>query len=325
MPSSFKQRYKQSDKFEFIDASIESEDAITQLIAGLRQAQKTIAPKFFYDEVGSDLFTRITKTEEYYPTRTEIGLLARYGNDIARCIGERSLLLEYGSGSSEKIRILLDSLKPLIYAPLDISRDYLEDSALAISQDYPWLQVIATCVDYTRDFELSFDLLEHTVGFFPGSSIGNFDRDLAREFLMRVREQLGSTGGLLIGVDLKKDRETLERAYNDATGVTEAFNLNVLTHINREYGSDFDVDSFQHLANYNSELGCIQMFLKSTREQIVTLGSEKFSLARGELIHTENSFKYSEEEFLQMAQRAGFENNRVWRDENNWFAVIYLQ
>jgi len=295
-----------------------------QLISGLQQQPKSIAPKFFYDEQGSKLFSRITRTREYYPTRTEIGLLRRYGREIAACIGERSLLIEYGSGSSEKIRILLDSLRPSTYAPLDISRDYLEASAGAIAVDYPWLEVVATCVDYTRDFELPFELLENTAGFFPGSSIGNFDPAAAVEFLIRVRKQLGPSGGLLIGVDLKKDKKVLDRAYNDVEGITAAFNLNVLAHLNEKYGADFDIDSYEHQAGYNTELGCIQMFLKSKREQVATIANEKFILKQGERIHTENSYKYTKHQFLEMASGAGFANHKVWTDDRDWFAVMYL-
>ena len=310
--------------YKFYDQHSELKDLASQLLLGFRQEQKSIAPKFFYDEKGSELFTEITSTDEYYLTRTEIALLRRYGFEMAECIGGESLLVEYGSGSSEKIRILLDILRPKIYAPLDISRDHLHASANSIAKDFPWLEVHATCIDYTRKFHLPIELLENTVGFFPGSSIGNFDPDSAQDFLRQVRTQLGPSGSLLIGVDLKKDQQILDRAYNDAAGITAAFNLNVLRHLNRDYGANFNLEMYEHRAAYDSKLGCVQMFLRSKQNQVVTVANEQFSIRAGEEIHTENSFKYSKSQFLELSQKAGFKQNRCWIDDQGWFGLFYL-
>ena len=310
--------------FKFYDQPTEAEDIESQLIHGLSQKQKTIAPKFFYDERGSELFTQITRTEEYYPTRTEISLLRDYGGEMAELIGEGATLVEYGSGSSEKIRLLLNSLKPTRYVPLDISRDYLAHSANAIATEYPWLEVCATCVDYSKDFELPFPVEGNVAGFFPGSSIGNFDPDAALAFLRQVRGQLGKSGGLLIGVDLKKDIDVLNRAYNDAAGITAAFNLNVLAHLNKAHGSNFNLQHFEHRAAYNEQAGCMQMFIRSLRDQVVRVAGGSFSFACGEEIHTENSYKYSTDEFAELCREAGFSRHRQWTDANQWFSVFYV-
>ena len=310
--------------YQFFEQPAQIEDIHAQLLQGFSQAQKSVSPKFFYDERGSELFTSITRTKDYYPTRTEIALLKTYGLEMAECIGENATLIEYGSGSSEKIRILLETLRPKKYLPMDISRDYLAQAANTIANDYPWLEVLATCVDYSREFEIPVPLEGNVAGFFPGSSIGNFNPATALTFLKRVRRQVGHQGGLLIGVDLKKDVDILNRAYNDSEGITAAFNLNVLNHINELYEGDFDLSKFSHKAAYNEALGCIQMFIVSQCDQLVQIAGESFSLAEGEEIHTENSFKYSEKEFRQLCREAGFASDRFWTDEQQWFGVFYV-
>lgn len=308
----------------FYDNRPEPDDAAAQLIDGLSKPNKFIAPKFFYDERGSGLFTEITRQPEYYPTRTEMSLFEHYADEIAESVGRDCLLIEYGSGSSEKIRMLLESLRPRVYAPLDISREYLAAAASALAEDYPWLEIRAACLDYSREFELPFQIDAKHVGFFPGSSIGNFSRDAAFDFLVRVRKLVGAEGGLLIGVDLKKDEKTLNDAYNDAAGVTAAFNLNVLEHLNREFDGNFDIDKFAHLARYNEREGCMQMYLESLEDQVFAVAGETFSIKAGERIHTENSHKYARDEFLGMANRAGFTRHHFWTDKNSWFGVFYL-
>jgi dimethylhistidine N-methyltransferase len=233
-------------------------------------------------------------------------------------------LIEYGSGSSEKIRILLDSLRPSLYAPLDISRDYLVQAAEALGEDYPWLEVHATCVDFTVEFELPFKSEKRHVSFFPGSSIGNFERSEAVAFLSRIRSLVGAAGGLLIGVDMKKDVEVLNKAYNDDNGITADFNLNILEHINREYAADFLLSQFKHEATYDVLQGCIQMFLVSTCDQCVSVAGHDFRFSEGEKIHTENSHKYTVEEVLEMAVGAGFSEAKTWLDKGGLFGVFYL-
>lgn len=308
----------------FYEEMPEQEDALAQIKKGLAAETKSIPPKFFYDEKGSRLFTEITRQQEYYVTRTELKLLQDHAGEISKLIGDDSLLIEFGSGSSEKIRILLESLRPRVYAPLDISRDYLAEAAAEIAGEYPWLEVRATCLDYTRQFELPFELEARRVGFFPGSSIGNFDPADAAIFLRRVKELVGDNGGLLIGVDMKKQPEILNAAYNDANGITEAFNLNVLDHLNHEYEGNFNTAQFDHVARYNEQQGCVQMFLESQMEQTVQLAGQDFNFKSGERVHTENSFKYGKDEFLEMASRAGFRSSKTWQDDNGWFSIFYL-
>ena len=310
--------------FHLYDHSNEQHDLREEIIQGLGAAQKYISPKFFYDEIGSRLFTAITRQPEYYLTRTEIGLLKQHAAEIGTLVGEGSLLIEYGSGSSEKIRTLLDSLRPGIYAPLDISRDYLAEAARSLAQEYPWLEVRATCVDFTAEFDLPFTSPRRRVSFFPGSGIGNFNPDEASEFLVRARRLVGPQGGLLIGVDLKKDQATLNAAYNDAEGVTAQFNLNVLAHLNRAQHANFDLSQFAHQAAYNGVDGRVEMHLVSRCSQTVTLGGETYHFRKGESIHTENSYKYDLEEFILMAEAAGFNRAEHWVDDHALFCVLFL-
>ena len=308
----------------FYDQGVEASDSAGEIVVGLSKTQKTLSPKFFYDEKGSQLFAEITRQPEYYPTRIETQLLRDNTSEISQLIGEDFLLIEYGSGSSEKIRILLESLRPSLYAPLDISRDYLAEVAQALGREYPWLEVHATCVDFTGDFELPFESEKRHVSFFPGSSIGNFERNDAAAFLTRIRSLVGADGGLLIGVDMKKDIKVLNEAYNDRSGVTADFNLNLLEHINREYGANFNVGQFRHEATYEVVHGCIQMFLVSTCEQYVSVAGHNFQFTEGEKIHTENSHKYTVDEVLAMGVGAGFSKAKTWQDEDELFGLFYL-
>ncbi|MAI41429.1 MAG: L-histidine N(alpha)-methyltransferase [Candidatus Azotimanducaceae bacterium] len=300
------------------------EDSLEEVLRGLIGKQKMIPPKYFYDEVGSNLFVGITEQPEYYLTRTEVDIFRCYLLEIVEEIGTNCLLIEYGSGNSEKIRVLLESLRPCAYVPLDISKQYLATAARSLAKEYPWLQIHAICLDFTDEFELPFSLNAKRVGFFPGSSIGNFSRLEAANFLGRVRRLVGEDGGMLIGVDLKKDPIILRQAYNDAKGITRAFNLNVLNHINKKFRADFDINKFEHLAEYQRENGCVAMYLSSIENQKVNMGGSEISLACGEQIHTENSHKYSVDEFASMARESGFSNQKVWTDSNTWFGIFYL-
>jgi|TARA_B110000263_G_C15295080_1_gene505242 dimethylhistidine N-methyltransferase len=308
----------------FYDINTVLEDTQKEVTLGLQRPQKMISPKFFYDEMGSKLFMEITRQPEYYLTRTEISLLSEYADEMAGLMGENCLLIEYGSGSSEKIRILLESLRPRAYAPLDISKEYLAAAAGALASEFPWLEVHATCLDFTEDFELPFTMDARRVAFFPGSSIGNFSRTEARAFLGRARRLVGDEGGMLIGVDLKKDIAVLNAAYNDSNGITEKFNLHVLTHLNERFDADFDLKNFAHSAVYESEKGCVAMYLTSLAAQNVQIAGTSISFEAGEKIHTENSHKYAKEEFLDMALDAGFTQHRFWTDINNRFGIFYL-
>jgi dimethylhistidine N-methyltransferase len=255
-----------------------------------------------------------------------MALFDKYLEDIGRALGSGICLVEYGSGTSEKIRKLLERLRPAAYVPVDISGEHLLAQARALHRDYPWLDVFPTCTDFTTSFALPEPVadLPH-VGFFPGSSIGNFEPAAAAGFLGNVHETLGSGGRLLVGVDRKKDPAVLEAAYNDNEGVTAAFNLNVLRHINARLGADFDPSGFTHEARYNSELGCIQMFLRSRRAQTAHIGTDEFTFAEGDVIHTENSFKYHPEEFRQLVSRGGFDVETWWTDPEEYFALFLLR
>jgi len=298
------------------------------VLEGLRRSPRSIPSKYLYDERGSQLFERICELEEYYPTRTELAITRKHLTEIADCLGPRCLLVEYGSGSSLKTRILLDRLEdPAGYVPIDISREHLMRSAAELDAAYPGLEVLPVCADYTGDYELPRPRRRphHVVVYFPGSTIGNFTPPAARDFLAHVGEVGGPGGGLLIGVDLVKDRETLERAYDDADGVTAAFNRNLLVRANRELGADFDPDGFAHVAVWNEKLGRIEMHLESRCDQEVQVGGERLHFRAGERIHTENSYKYGVEQFAALAGSAGLDAVAVWTDPEHLFSLQYLE
>lgn len=297
------------------------------VVEGLRQTPPSIPSKYFYDERGAELFERICELPEYYPTRTELGITRRYAGEMADALGPRCVLVEYGSGASLKTRILLDHLaQPAAYVPIDISREQLERSATALNRDYPALEVLPVCADYTGDYELPEPSggYRRDAVYFPGSTIGNFTPDRACAFLAHARELLGHDAGMLIGVDLKKDVRVLEQAYDDADGVTAAFNKNLLVRANRELGADFDADGFRHVALYAEDEGRIEMHLESLHDQVVRIAGDVFSLAKGTRIHTENSYKYALDEFAELAARAGWRPEHAWCDADQLFSVHYL-
>ncbi len=298
-----------------------------ELGRGLRKRPKQISCKFFYDAAGSRLFDRICARPEYYPTRTEFKILRQNIREIAACLGPRSFLVELGSGSSTKTRVLLDRLEePAIYMPVDISRAHLIKSSQALTKAYPGLQIVPVCADYTQDLPLDFGQwqAERRTLFFPGSTIGNFEPEAAGEFLGGIAAQCQIGDGLLIGVDLKKDPVVLHRAYNDSQGVTAAFNLNLLARANRELRCNFDLDQFAHHAFYNEAHGRVEMHLVSRKAQEVRLGRETIAFARGEHVVTEYSYKYTVEEFEELAYRAGYELLASWCDPQRLFSVHYF-
>lgn len=298
-----------------------------EVLAGLRRRQKELPPKLFYDERGSQLFDQICELEEYYPTRTELAITRAFTHEIAALVGPNCLLVEYGSGSSLKTRILLDRLvAPAAYVPIDISREHLLASAGRIAAAYPGLEVLPVAADYTADFTLPAPRRSpaRVVTYFPGSTIGNLHPHEAVRLLGQIAVQVGVGGGLLIGVDLQKDRATLERAYDDAAGVTAAFNLNLLARLNRELGADFQLEQFQHRAVYNEQLHRIEMHLVSLRPQLAHVGDVQFAFAQGEHILTECSYKYTLAGFATLARRAGFTVRRAWTDAAGRFSVQYL-
>lgn len=316
------------NKFTFIDLKPTSENFLEAVTAGLGATAKTLPAKFFYDERGSRLFEEITNLEEYYQTRTEIALLKTIAPELKRLIPAASKLVEFGSGSSEKIRVLIDQVGKFdTYIPIDISRDYLKMEAKNLAADHPDLNIIAICADYTKPFEMPEDMTggADCTGFFPGGTIGNMLPAEAVAFLKHAGALLGPGAGFIIGVDLKKDPAILHAAYNDAKGVTADFNMNILRRINAELGGDFDLTGFRHRALYNVEEGRIEMHLESLKDQTVQVGGKRFPFRKGETIHTENSYKYNVGEFQALARKAGLEPVKAWWDDDWLFSIHFLR
>ena len=303
------------------------DDELDELIDGLRQSEKTISPKYFYDERGSQLFDEITRLPEYYPTETELGIMSDNIGEIASLVGKQASLIEFGSGSSLKTRVLLEHLDDLAaYVPVDISEDHLLESSRQIREEFPDLDVLPVVADFTQPFQLPTPKVMpvRNIIYFPGSTIGNFTNDAAQELLQVMYEEAGAGGALLIGVDLQKDPAIIERAYNDSAGVTAEFNRNMLRHLNREFGADFDLDAFAHSAKYNEREGRIEIRLVSEQDQEFSVGRESFSIGKDEAILTEYSHKYTLEGFAAMGEAAGFRVERVWMDAGRLFSVQYL-
>lgn len=314
------------NKVELIDYQPKAATFYDDVRNGLSQPQKKIPAKYFYDEKGSEIFEKITKLEEYYPTEAELTILEENKEEITNLVGPGAVLIEYGSGSSRKIKYLLSSFQQLkTYMPIDISKEFLFESAKALAEEYPKIPIKAICADYTEEFTLPTTGDAKKVVFFPGSTIGNFEPNQAHKFLTTTASRLSKGDGLLIGVDLKKDEEILHAAYNDKDGVTRLFNLNVLQRMNRELMANFKLEAFDHKAIYNAEEGRIEMHLVSLLDQQVKLNEEVFSFSKGETIHTENSYKYSIKEFNTLAKQSGFISKHVWTDKESKFSVHFLE
>jgi dimethylhistidine N-methyltransferase len=299
----------------------------SEVIAGLLKPQKELPSKYFYDKTGSLLFDQICTLDDYYIPRVEIAIMKSYIKEITQILGPHVSLTEYGSGSSVKTRILLDNLiDPACYVPIDISREQLINSANEIGSSYHNLEVLPVCADYTANLEMPLPKVKsyRPVVYFPGSTIGNFDPLPAKHFLEHVSSIFGKDGGLLIGFDLKKDPNILHRAYNDAKGITAAFNYNLLHRINKELDGDFQIDNYKHYAFYNPERSRVEMHLLSLNDQVVHLGKKNIPIHEGESIWTESSYKFTIGEFAGLAATAGLKSERVWTDENEWFCLMFL-
>jgi dimethylhistidine N-methyltransferase len=317
-----KKNILQLEKFE-----PEKESLVNEVISGLGKDQKQLPCKLFYDKTGSALFDEICRLEEYYPTRTEIGIMEENIADICSLLGKNCLLVELGSGSSIKIRLLLDNLiKPSGYVPIDISEEHLMESVKTLAGDYPGLRIMPVHADYTQPLSLPrFDFpFSRTVFFYPGSTIGNFTPESAGAFLKRIAKRAGRGSGLLIGVDLVKDLKTLEDAYNDAKGVTADFNLNILRRLNREIGADFDTAKWKHKAFFNTRESRIEMHLESVTNQRVSVDGASFRFRKDETILTEYSYKYTIEGFRELVSDF-YSVEKVWTDRENKFSVQYLK
>ena len=303
---------------------------LADVLDGLSLPQKSIPCKYLYDEKGSRLFERICQLDCYYPTRVELTLLRRYAHMVAQRLGPQAVVVEYGAGSLDKIRILLDHLiEPAAFVPIDISGDHLEESASQLASDYPEVPINPICSDFTQPFDLESALgdditAQKRLGFFPGATIGNFAPEDASNFLATRVQELEKDDMMVIGFDLKKDPDIIQKAYDDPQGVTAGFNLNLLNRANRELNADFDLDAFKHEARYEAEQGRVEMHLVSEKEQTVKVGGRDFSFTAGESIHTENSYKYAPDEFAGLVREAGFVVENIWQDESGLFALSDL-
>jgi dimethylhistidine N-methyltransferase len=302
----------------------EGDSFLDDVLAGLARPHKTLPPKYFYDVRGCELFEKICELPEYYPTRTELTIMREHAGAMAKFLGPGCQLIEYGSGSSTKTRILIEHLQPPLYVPIDIADAAMRAAAAGLVRAFPWLNITGVCADYTRPLTLPEFVgvpIRRKAVYFPGSTIGNFTPHEAIEFLQLARRMVGPGGALLIGVDLKKDKQMLDAAYSDAAGVTAVFNLNLLARINRELGGDFQLRRFRHKAFYDEAKGWIEMHLESLASQIVHVGGERFRFSAGETIHTEISCKYCIDEFQAVAQRAGFAPEQTWTDAAELFCI----
>ena len=306
------------------DSSIEREAAV----AGLMQQPAQVSPKYFYDKLGSHLFDAITELPEYYPTRTEAALFAAHGAEMAGHIGNRSTLIDLGAGNCAKAARLMPLLDPVRYIAVDISADFLRGALRDLQRDHPGLDIVGVGMDFSSSPMLPPGLVPERgarpVFFYPGSSIGNFTPEHAQTFLAGLHAQAAG-GGLLIGVDLVKPADVLAAAYDDALGVTAAFNLNLLRHLNRRVGSNFDPIEWRHVALFNREASRIEMHLEAHRDLVVRWPGGSRTFRRGERIHTESSYKYTAPGFAQLLARAGFRNHRCWTAPQDWFAVFWAE
>jgi dimethylhistidine N-methyltransferase len=301
-------------------------DFADDVIAGLSARPKQLSPKYFYDELGAQLFEEITRLPEYYPTRCELAILEKHASEMAQFIPADAAMIEFGSGSTRKARMLLNAAPSIAaYVPVDISSEMLQQEAAELRRDYPRLTVLPVEADFTKPFQLPRGItMRPRVGFFPGSTIGNFEPHAAAAFLRHAATMLGKNSTLIIGFDLVKDVSVLNAAYNDAAHVTARFNLNLLTRINRELGGNFDQGAFCHQAFYNAERHRIEMHLASRKRQKVRVAGRSFEFRAGETIHTENSYKYTLESFGAMARGSGWTPAAAWTDPNGYFSVQAL-
>ncbi|SEM16440.1 dimethylhistidine N-methyltransferase [Pseudoxanthomonas sp. GM95] len=310
------------------DLRPQPDDITADAIAGLSRTPRTLPSKYFYDAEGSRLFEAITRVPEYYLTRTELALLEAQLPSIAQAIGPGAHVVEYGSGSGRKTELLLEHLRdPVAYTPVEISRTAVLDATARLSQHFPQIEMLPVCADFTKPLDLpeSTQRAQRTVMFFPGSTLGNFTNDDAVHLLDAMRQTMGEGGCALIGIDLDKDDALIEAAYNDAAGVTAAFTLNLLARLNREIGSDFDLDGFRHRAVYARKRLRIETFLVSQRGQTVHVGDRAFSFDDGEAIQVEYSHKYTDARFAELAARAGLKITHGWNDARDWFGLRLLQ
>ncbi len=318
---------RQSGAAAVLDREPASSDFLSEVIAGLSSHPRTLPCKYFYDAIGAALFQKICELPEYYITRTETAILRFHAHEMAQRIGARCELIGLGTGAGTKTRILLEELEaPAVYMPVDISREQLQGSTALFREIFPDLEILPVCADYLEPLELPSPSHKpaRKVVYFPGSTIGNFEPDAAMEFLRRIANYCGTGGGLLIGADLQKNPDILERAYNDSSDVTAQFNLNLLARANRELGANFDLKQWRHHAIYNSSEGRIEIYIVSEIDQTVRIQDRQFDFHAGEKITTEYSYKHTPEGFTELARNAGFDFVQMWTDDARLFGVFYF-
>lgn len=317
-----------TQQVDFLDFEPRTQSILKEVLAGLSQTPKTLSPKLLYDKRGSEIFEQICFLKEYYPTRAETEILLQNSQEMAELIGPNALIIEPGSGAGEKVRPLLRVLdRPTGYMPIEISKDILLRMTDEFLDEFPDLPLYPICADFSQDIELSSQVrsAEKKVIFFPGSTIGNLTPAEAISFLKRYGKVIGDGGGVLIGVDLKKEKEIFEAAYDDSEGVTAQFNLNLLERLNREVEAEFNPSMFRHRAIYNEELGRVEMHLVSEADQLVKVNQTIFRFREGESIHTESSYKYSVPEFAELCAKARLSLKRIWQDRRRLFCVYYFE
>lgn len=318
---------KQEQAPQLDNQAPDRKEELENLQKGLSAAQKWISSMYFYDEVGSRLFDRITEQPEYYLTRCELEIMRRFSKEMGDCIGARAMIVEPGSGAGEKVGLLLRAIEsPAAYVPVEISRTHLEACAKSISSEFPKVEVWPVWSDFTTPFSLpvTHATVARRIIYFPGSTLGNFEPDDARKLLIHFSEIVGKDGGMLLGIDLVKDTKVLESAYNDVAGITSAFNLNMLAHLNRRFGIGFALGEFSHYARYNEDKSRIDMYLESRRDQEVMVGGVVVRLSAGERIHTESSYKYSKGSINALLEAAHLRLISSWEDDHGWFSVCYV-
>lgn len=309
----------------FIQIYRKNTDAIREeLSAGLLSPQPYTSPKYLYDALGSKLFSAICELPEYYPTRTEASIFSEHHNDIARSTGRGSTLIDLGAGNCEKAARLFGALQPAQYVPVDISVEFLRESVESLRLRHPQIGMIGLGMDFSGSLDLPEEVRrDRRLFFYPGSSLGNYTPEHAREFLGRIRNACRNDGGLLVGIDLVKDTDVLHAAYDDAIGLTAAFNLNLLQHLNTLLGANFNARDWRHRCRFNHEESRIEMHLEAVRNVTVAWDGGERSFRQSQSIQTESSYKYTRERFLQLLERAGFGQVKTWTDPRNWFMVCH--
>lgn len=314
---------------KIIDVELGQDLVKNEVLIGLSKSQKTLPPKLLYDKRGSEIFEKICLLKEYYPSRAEAEILKTFSGEISRLVGPDALIIEPGSGAGDKIRYLLPHLiEPAAFVPIEISREILIRMTEEFHHEFPSLKVIPICADFTKDISLPLSIDAYSgkkIIFFPGSTLGNFYPNEAVNFLKKFGDMIGEKGGIVIGVDLKKEPEIFKEAYDDPHGVTAAFNMNLLERLNREVNATFDLNNFKHEAYYNEKLGRVEMHLLSKIPQLVRVGDSMFRFKEGETIHTENSYKYTVEEMAELASKAKFKLVKYWKDSQDLFCVYYFE